>query len=1038
MNDVNSHHFASTVAINDSKSVLQTEDRRQWVAIDLLPKNIRDSLAESQDGLISQHGRDGDDARTKGASKVMAWVRQSKRGFDVRILRRKPKSGRDEYTDLSVERDDFAYASPERIGIVSELHANDIIHELCDTEARHELPAAPPIYSATPTLKSWHQQAKPLTELHGDSRTVSRAVQDTANPSQSQLTRRMSFEAGEPDTLQTGTSREENAKPKLHVETTRLGSAALQRHDSIAADHQARSTIAIAPSGTAHGHTSQTVNSYPIEEEVVHTELHPATTSHLAEGHHSDTSNLAVNKSFGKTRPNSVHGSDSGYHSEPGSTYHIDSEFDSSSSLRRTAPSRSSDLKTVNEDVEPPRQYDTPGTPEEEVPQSTQSVASMEFIIKLALAKLLQGTTPAITNEADGDDLVAKQLRGHKIAEATRFETDTDAEPPSPSDRKVQRVQIRPKMGPRSYQRKRGTTRNKPTERRQFLVQEGNVDSSDGHSSALERRLTMAKTIDASASPEEAWKVLLASQKLILGAEHTLVLKAKLKRNESRDQQYKGCSTDLLEPLHETEAIAVSFFEKSHPKVLAFSANLKALHTLLSSQQPIANARKEELESDPHHSSDICTSSLAPEKAVSGISISLSNDALAAPRLEQLPLHSDSSTDLSKLQLPAGFHPAPVDSSPVSPIDARPPLDLNDIWKSDRPPHEPKNDLLVLSGLALEAMTRVSLDFMLWLRSTYGPEPEVEPGKVRVRWTCSCGQQLYDDFVENRSGAARELERYLNRPRTHATQYPSSPTTPSSYQPSQNSSFGLPPSSQSSLNSVTPPQQSHQPGQYARSPTVSSLPGYSPYNGVNYEARFLLTCANEDRFTPRVTHLDVQPALVRNDRHLAQELRKHYAHVNRQWWKRLMKIRGLATIEFVQFEIHKNRFADIRKCPDMPDRGSKDYTFEPDDLLPPVGSTYLLHLFQHPEDYEHETLTYLRVPKKNGPLDVGKGWGINLREGFPAERVLVFMLIGFSLASLVFAIAWFFKAKHDIQGAFSVAQWICTIGALCCKLSPER
>lgn len=80
--------------------------------------------------------------------------------------------------------------------------------------------------------------------------------------------------------------------------------------------------------------------------------------------------------------------------------------------------------------------------------------------------------------------------------------------------------------------------------------------------------------------------------------------------------------------------------------------------------------------------------------------------------------------------------------------------------------------------------------------------------------------------------------------------------------------------------------------------------------------------------------------------------------------------------------------ADIRKCPDVPPLPTNEYSFEPGDLLPPVGSTYLLHLFKHPEDYDGEMITYLRSPKKhNGQLKYGVGWGINLVEGFLADRV---------------------------------------------------
>ena len=45
---------------------------------------------------------------------------------------------------------------------------------------------------------------------------------------------------------------------------------------------------------------------------------------------------------------------------------------------------------------------------------------------------------------------------------------------------------------------------------------------------------------------------------------------------------------------------------------------------------------------------------------------------------------------------------------------------------------------------------------------------------------------------------------------------------------------------------------------------------------------------------------------ITSDKDLAKALREHYFEINRKWWKRL-KLRGLTTIEFVQFECHQNR-----------------------------------------------------------------------------------------------------------------------------------
>ncbi|KAF2721863.1 hypothetical protein K431DRAFT_202471, partial [Polychaeton citri CBS 116435] len=333
-------------------------------------------------------------------------------------------------------------------------------------------------------------------------------------------------------------------------------------------------------------------------------------------------------------------------------------------------------------------------------------------------------------------------------------------------------------------------------------------------------------------------------------------------------------------------------------------------------------------------------------------------------------------------------------------------------------------------GLVFKGLTNSAVRGIMWLQRNYGPEPPVEFGKVRVRWTCACGEQLYDDFVERRAGAARELEAYLNRPRAH-TGAGSNPSTPSSANSSQifDGSSGGPPSSQTSWASYGSPGR-------ASSTEKGGMRGLQTYANMPVptstwppaEPPWLLTCANEDRYTPKLSHIDVGRYKITSDKDLALALRNLYFHVNRKWW-RTLRLRGLSTIEFVQFEVHQNRFADIRKSPDMP-TSPQDYEFEPSELMPPVGSQYLLHLFKHPEDYDGELITYLRAPKKKtGRLQIGAGYGINLVEGFETSKVWMLMSILFALGSLVFGTVWAWK-RHDVQGAFGVAAWICTFAVL--------
>ncbi|KAF2469045.1 uncharacterized protein BDR25DRAFT_289215 [Lindgomyces ingoldianus] len=392
----------------------------------------------------------------------------------------------------------------------------------------------------------------------------------------------------------------------------------------------------------------------------------------------------------------------------------------------------------------------------------------------------------------------------------------------------------------------------------------------------------------------------------------------------------------------------------------------------------------------------------------------------------------------------------PIDMDSVGEIPFPPNLEIRSA------PVNTKNPFLTFLGLALSALSDRAFEGLHALRERYGGEPPVPPGHVRVRWTCSCGEQLYDDFIERRRGAARLLEAYLNRPRAHTPTSPAGRTSTSSTMSSVFSSV----STASTL--ATPSSTYGGPSSWGKgkesskySPTrLRSTNPFSVRIPSYHEEQWLLTCANEGRFTPKIVHIDVNKGKITSDKDLALALRAHYEHLNNKWLK-WAKLRGLTTIEFVQFEVHRNRFADIRASPSMPPTSSTTatsitsstsastsestseskfpsthpYSFEPIDLMPPVGSTYLLHLFRHPTDYDNELITYQRSPKRRERLESGMGWGLNLVEGFIAQKVWAVMFMGFGVGSAVFGIVWTVRLG-DVQGAFGVAGWVVTLAGL--------
>ena len=69
----------------------------------------------------------------------------------------------------------------------------------------------------------------------------------------------------------------------------------------------------------------------------------------------------------------------------------------------------------------------------------------------------------------------------------------------------------------------------------------------------------------------------------------------------------------------------------------------------------------------------------------------------------------------------------------------------------------------VPSWLKLYSKSTLSRVLNWWDRRL---EPALDQGKKRIRWTCDCGKELWDDFQELRPGAAEELRRSLDSQRS--------------------------------------------------------------------------------------------------------------------------------------------------------------------------------------------------------------------------------------------------------------------------------
>ena len=932
-----------------SPLVLTGPDNKRWVDLEEVSPKL---LKELRRQYALSPNLESSKPLAKGAAKVKAWARQSKRGIDIR-LRRKLDDKHDEVTDIHLIPD---FKPPIDPGYL-------------------ELEAKPWLMHATGG------------ELAGSE----------------------VFEMPDNSKIQELSSQEQPPSPRWPPSRTSTGSSIAETLPMYEpAFDSAWPESGAELSGSTHDEPGNSVES---------SGLHTRSTSESSILHTPRQSITTVDfSSLGRTGQ------------EPDRT---DDDSASHATRDETEPmvsiedAGSPDEDKANREIRErePLVVDARVQALEASLSETQERLKQERQAKLEFERLLTSLRTQSTHEADEDPNAeietrsAPLLAGLQVSNARSYETETDVEPVSPVERRTTRPGLRSKkFGTQSKRRKTNPLAKSTYQKSPGSPTEAKTERATEDANLL-RRLTVPKRVSVKDDPEEIWSTLLRAQAKILGPEHPLTYQAKASLALSRMNDHLDCPDQVLLALRQSKVLASQTLGLVHPLVATFSANLEILERLTDKTSP-GNSRVLDAQSmqpdEPPEQQPIILDPVS--------SSSPSSEMTAPLRAATTAQMMDGAARVSKPELPTittTLLPSTKDPTPG-------PTDMDAWFNTWRPPHKPRSGFAVMCTLIFAAVTKSLIGGLQWLQRTYGPAPAVEEGKVRVRWTCSCGEPMYDDFEERRPGAARELEAYLNR-RTHASG--NTPTSPSSSLGSRaftNSSLGGLPSTHTSWTSYTSvgkgsPSENKSPSVMR---SYSGLPQFHPLQ----EPPWLLTCVNEDKHTPKLNHVDVAQHKISSDKDLALALRNLWTHVNRKWWK-VLRLRGLTSIEFVQFEVHQNKFVDFRKCPDMPTAGSQDYSFEPSELLPPVGSNYLLHLFKHPEDYDGELITWLRAPKRNGQLRLGVGWGISLVEGFRPEMVWMCTSCFFALGSLIFGVVWAYK-KHDIQGAFGVAAWVCTLAGL--------
>ena len=205
-----------------------------------------------------------------------------------------------------------------------------------------------------------------------------------------------------------------------------------------------------------------------------------------------------------------------------------------------------------------------------------------------------------------------------------------------------------------------------------------------------------------------------------------------------------------------------------------------------------------------------------------------------------------------------------------------------------------QDDQLIRQQSREEAKTQ-NLRCML-SRFGLGERPLVD-GKKRVRWRCGCGRNCYDDFTELRSGAAAELEKWLNESmRKHAGSSASncqqSATLTSAVSPNAGSS-GYQQTEESDISSQSLGSSANVRSAWNMNAATSI--------DVNLEKCWLILCGNMKR-GPDVLLTQMNLSSTPSDKSLFDDMKSVYSNFKPSWTLRSL-LRGVKTIRFVQVSL---------------------------------------------------------------------------------------------------------------------------------------
>ncbi|KAH7239676.1 hypothetical protein B0J15DRAFT_553636 [Fusarium solani] len=322
-------------------------------------------------------------------------------------------------------------------------------------------------------------------------------------------------------------------------------------------------------------------------------------------------------------------------------------------------------------------------------------------------------------------------------------------------------------------------------------------------------------------------------------------------------------------------------------------------------------------------------------------------------------------------------------------------------------------------------------------------EPPVPLGKTRVRWKCSCGDDLFDDFTETKLGSLDALRTRISE--GHRTR--SSGQQKSKF--NSQSVLSLPETFTGWVKQLTKLLRGKR-NQPTNSPllTLNSQIPQRDGSQPGQEVLHLLLCIDKGESLTRL-HQD-RLCSINGDKDLFAFLRICY-HKHRKFtsW---FTLRSVKSVSLTRFKVDANYFAGVHdhsvacssQCiclPPVERVESNEYRCAPAPKVelgyfPALGPRELLHYFKKPHDFEIPQRSYLnQIPKRAcGQLRAAQdqaelGWGLHFEEGWHWKTIYFIMVALVAVPAMVFGIVWSI-VKEDIQSAFAISGVWISLGPL--------